>query len=244
MFWSQFLNALRVRLSGSSRPNRRSPAKRQSRVSAVGGVEGLELRTLLSVNAVFDNTTHELHVTSTKGESIKLDVDKSGHLRINGKDPFSHRHKHGSHNSVTPDQIQSIVVDGGSGNNKIDLSAVSVRKFSSVQHVTINGGDGHDSITGSQFDDTINGDAGNDDLDGGDGNDTLNGGIGDDNLTGGAGMDDLNGEDGNDSMHGDVNDTEDGGGGSDTEDHGGDDHGGDSGSEHHSAIHRDLRSRK
>lgn len=236
MFWNQFLNALRVRLTDSSRP---AHAKRQARLNTVGGIEGLELRTLLSVNAVFDNTTHELHITSTKGESIKLDVDKRGHLRLNGKDPFSHGHKHGSHHSVTPDQIQSIVVDGGSGNNKIDLSAVSARKFSSVQHVTINGGAGHDSITGSQFDDTINGDAGDDDINGGDGDDSLNGGTGDDVLVGGTGTDDMHGDDGNDSMHGDLNDTEDGGSGSNTEDHGGD-----SGSEHHSSTPDESRSRK
>lgn len=234
MFLTQFLRALRIRLSDSSRPIRRSPSKRQVPLDTVGGIEGLELRTLLSVNAVFDNTTHELHVTSTKGESIKVEVDKSGHLRINGKDLLSHRHKHGTHESVSPDQIQSIVVDGGKGNNKIDLSAVSSLNFSSVQHVTINGGEGHDSIIGSQLDDTINGDAGDDDLSGGEGDDTLNGGTGDDSLTGGSGTDDIHGDDGDDSMHGDVNDTEDGGGGSNTEDHGG--HGG---SEHHSS-HRTL----
>jgi Ca2+-binding RTX toxin-like protein len=202
MFWNQFLNALRVRLSGSLRP---AQAKRQARLNTVGGIEGLELRTLLSVNAVFD---------------------KSGHLRLNGKDPFSHGHKHGSRDSVTPDQIQSIVVDGGSGNNKIDLSAVSARKFSSVQHVTINGGAGHDSITGSQLDDTINGDAGDDDINGADGDDSLNGGTGDDVLAGGTGTDDIHGDDGNDSLHGDVNETED------------------SGSEHHSSTHSESRSRK
>ena len=183
MLWNQFLNALRARLHRSSKLYRSSSAKRQHRTNTVGGIEGLELRTLLSVNAVFDNTSHELHITSTKGEAIKLDVDKDGHLRINGKDFQGHGHKHGKADVFTPDQIQSIVVDGGSGNNKIDLSAVSARNFSNVQEVTINGGGGNDRITGSQFDDHIDGGSGNDDIKGSAGDDSLDGSDGDDSGT-------------------------------------------------------------
>jgi hypothetical protein len=210
-----WLFALQSYLQNSSKEFRCSPAKRQPRPNAVGGLESLELRTLLSVNSVFDASTHELHVSSNKGDSIKLDVNKSGELTINGKALHSHGHKHGGSAEFTPDQIHSIVVDGGSGNNKIDLSAVSTQKFASLQSVTINGGGGNDSITGSQLDDTINGGSGNDSLNGGvgddtlsgdDGNDTISGGTGDDDISGGSGNDTEDGGDGDDSLHGDAGD--------------------------------------
>lgn len=215
MLWKNWLTAFQSYLQNSSNPFRRSPAKRQPRSHAVGGLEGLELRTLLSVNTVFDASTHELHVSSTKGDSIKLDVDSRGELTVNGKALHSHGHKHGRSADFTPDQIQSIVVDGGSGKNKIDLSAVSTQKFASLQSVTINGGGGDDSITGSQLDDTINGGSGNDTINGGvgddtlrgdDGNDSIFGGIGDDDVSGGTGNDTEDGGDGNDLLHGDGGD--------------------------------------
>jgi Ca2+-binding RTX toxin-like protein len=208
MFWKNWLKALRVRLPQSGVSLRGSSAKRKSRLPAVGGAEGLELRTLLSVNAVFDASTHELHVSSTKSDAMTLGVDKHGDVTVNGKTLHDHNHKHGKDGGFASSQIESIVIDGGSGNNKIDLRSVSAQKFSAVKSVTINGGGGNDSITGSQFDDTINGGSGNDQINGGDGNDLINGESGDDNISGGTGDDSLTG--------GDGNDTEDGGDGNDS----------------------------
>lgn len=264
MLWKNLLNAVRERLQKTSSLLGRPSLRRQRRVSKVQSIEGLELRTLLSVNAVFDNTTHELHVTSTSGDHIKLDVDKGGHLTINGivfqpdaqaqtqSNGDSHGRRRGRDPGFTPRQVKSIVIDGDSGDNTIDLSEVKGRSFKNVQQVTINGGDGDDSITGSQFDDSISGGNGNDvihgglgddDLhgadgddslhgekghdkeDGGDGDDSLHGGSGNDDLVGGTGSDDLHGDDGHDSMHVDDDDIEDGGHGHDSDDHGVDDHG-------------------
>jgi uncharacterized repeat protein (TIGR01451 family) len=98
--------------------------------------------------------------------------------------------------------VTSIVVWGGSGDNIIDLSAVTSASFSALRTVTISGGDGNDTIRGSQFDDKILAGGGNDFVDGGPGDDAINGGAGNDTLVGDDGNDDLCGGDGNDILIG------------------------------------------
>jgi Ca2+-binding RTX toxin-like protein len=73
-------------------------------------------------------------------------------------------------------------LQGGSGNDTIQLANAGGSSF---------GGDGNDVITGG---------AGTDDLSGGDGNDTLNGGDGNDSLFGSRGSDTVNGGGGDDEM--------------------------------------------
>ncbi len=67
----------------SSQLFRQPPVKRKQRV-AERSIEILELRTLLSVQAVIDPSTHELQVTARHGESITLGTNKHGDLTVNG----------------------------------------------------------------------------------------------------------------------------------------------------------------
>jgi Ca2+-binding RTX toxin-like protein len=85
--------------------------------------------------------------------------------------------------------IDSLVINGGAGNDVIDASAVPAGQLSLI----LNGGDGNDTITGSAGNDTVIGGRGNDVANMGAGNDTFvwNPGDGSDTVDGGAGNDTL-----------------------------------------------------
>jgi hypothetical protein len=102
-----------------------------------------------------------------------------------------------SFGTVTPASVQSIVVNGGSGNNAIDLGSVSSASFTSAGGVavTVNALGGNDSVTGSAFADTMNG---------GDGADSILGGLGNDRVIAGAGNDLIDGGSGDNQMFGDA----------------------------------------
>lgn len=74
--------------------------------------------------------------------------------------------------------LRTINIQGGAGNNLIDLSALNRTSFPSLTGVTVSGNNGDDSIIGSALVDVLSGDGGNDTLTGGDGADVLSGGVG------------------------------------------------------------------
>ncbi len=143
---------------------------------------------------------------------------------------------------ASPLGLESITVNGGSGNDRIQVQGYrdeiattltvngddgndSVLVASSGSTVNLNGGDGNDRLDGGQGADNIDGGAGNDILQGrggndvlrgGDGNDRLNGHGGNDTMSGGSGRDRINGHSGQDVLRGDDgNDVLAGGGGND-----------------------------
>jgi Ca2+-binding RTX toxin-like protein len=83
----------------------------------------------------------------------------------------------------------SLVINGGAGNDTINASALQVGQV----NLTINGGDGNDTITGSAGNDTVVGGRGSDVASLGAGDDTFvwNPGDGSDAVDGGAGNDTL-----------------------------------------------------
>jgi Ca2+-binding RTX toxin-like protein len=85
--------------------------------------------------------------------------------------------------------LDSLVVNGGSGNDSINASALHAGQV----NLTINGGDGNDTIAGSDGNDIVNGGRGNDVATMGGGDDTFvwNPGDGSDTVDGGAGNDKL-----------------------------------------------------
>jgi Ca2+-binding RTX toxin-like protein len=111
---------------------------------------------------------------------------------------------HISVNSIDQLFQGQIVLDGGSGNDVLDTSKLSLgtKLIGGSGNDTLTGGSGNDYLDGGDGDDLINGNAGNDLLLGGAGNDTINGGAGDDTISGDAGNDTLNGGDGNDTISG------------------------------------------
>ena len=126
--------------------------------------------------------------------------------------------------SMLATSVQSIIVIGSSGNNRIDFSAVTRTDFPNLRGSTlsgeagndliigtdgsdiINAGSGNDTVLGGPGRDSISGAAGTDSLLGGDDFDTIRGGTGNDTIDGGLGNDALNGQDDNDSLIGGDND--------------------------------------
>ena len=137
-----------------------------------------------------------LHVDLFGDNDVKITCE-DGYVKADGmwpNDPAG--------NKVPCADIKGIVVNGGEGDNKIDLGDVGPENFPNVENVEINGGAGNDKIIGSGFDDTIDGGAGNDSINGGAGNDEIDGGSGEDELDGGAGNDWINGGTGEDWIYG------------------------------------------
>ena len=116
-------------------------------------------------------------------------------------------------------RLNTITVNGGSGNDKVDIS-----QLTSDHRVVFTSNGGNDSIVGTvrsqdiiDMDDIVLGGAGNDLLNGGLGVDSVLGRAGNDTLLGGAGNDRLYGEAGSDKMEaGTGNDYAYGGAGNDT----------------------------
>jgi Ca2+-binding RTX toxin-like protein len=94
--------------------------------------------------------------------------------------------------------LRHVLVDGGSGNDVIDATAV----MSSLTVLDLRGGSGNDTLIGGAGNDLLDGGSGNDLLLGGAGNDRLRGGSGNDILLGGLGNDVLTGDDGDDILLG------------------------------------------
>jgi Ca2+-binding RTX toxin-like protein len=99
----------------------------------------------------------DLVVTSNAGDPIEItsvEVNNVQQVKINGDNPGT-----GAAASAT---IDSIVVTGDSGANRIDLSDVNATDFPTLTSVTVDGRGGNDDITGSKLADTLNGGDGND----------------------------------------------------------------------------------
>ncbi|QRM57315.1 VCBS domain-containing protein [Sinorhizobium sp. BG8] len=112
--------------------------------------------------------------------------------------------------SLAGTSIQAITIEGGDGDDHVLAANVGATPM------TVNAGSGNDEIRTGAGNDTVYGGEGDDVIDGGAGDDTLEGGIGNDTIFGGKGNDILRGGDGNDTLDGgDGNDRIDGGNGDD-----------------------------
>lgn len=118
-----------------------------------------------------------LTVDSDADDAITIDC-QAGNVKINNADPGT--------GPETCAAITAIVVNGGPGDNTVDLSGVAVADFTALISTTVSGGAGVDTITGSEVADTLVGDQGNDVKSGGPGIDTLiwNNGDGSDIMDG------------------------------------------------------------
>lgn len=145
--------------------------------------ETLEPRVLMSLLATVD-AGGVLTVRSSDDDAIVIFAE-SGNLKVNGADPSS--------GPIAAGAITGIRIEGGPGNNNVNLAGVTPAGFTALEdeRVTINGGVGDDTIIGSDFADLI---------DGGFGDDSILAGLGDDQITGGDGDDTLHGSGGIDKI--------------------------------------------
>jgi Ca2+-binding RTX toxin-like protein len=96
-------------------------------------------------------------------------------------------------NDVTLNQVETLVLDGGGGND-------TITGFTADEYLL--GGEGDDTLVGNTGIDVLLGDAGNDDLQGGFHADALDGGPGNDTLQGGDDSDLLENSPGDDVLDG------------------------------------------
>lgn len=140
--------------------------------------ERLEQRQLMSAAPSTMVIDQVLHVQgSASGDVILVDVTSAG-ITINGV------------NAASAEGIKAIRIDGGNGNDRIELSK-SLTLPSSLY-----GGNGNDSLIGGSGSDHLYGGAGNNVLAGGGGDDVL--------VTIGGGKDNLAGDGGQDSFWADF----------------------------------------
>ena len=166
--------------------------------------ERLEDRTLLAASSLWIASSGLLSVTATSGESITVTKNSLAEVEVEIDGVLDT-----SLPVIPAATVQQIQIQGGDGDNAIDLSDVGQALFSYTDlggdgvQIVVNGGDGHDTITGSlDLDDTLEGGDGDDILNAGLGDKSLDGGGGDDTLSGGTGDDYLDGDDGLDTRLG------------------------------------------
>lgn len=132
-------------------------------------VETLECRIVPTLTTTFEDGT--LTVTATASDSITVTED-DGIVFVNGDDT----------DAVPAEDVVSLIIQGGTGANRIDLSGVTDPNededsdFTALVEVMIVGGSGNDTIVGSGFGDVIV-------WNNGDGSDMIDGGAGQDQLT-------------------------------------------------------------
>ncbi|MEE3285118.1 MAG: hypothetical protein VX311_11105, partial [Planctomycetota bacterium] len=117
------------------------------------GSERLEDRTLLSVSALFIDHTGDLTINSDDDDTIVVreDPNRPGQAQVLAARPGQLLTPVTSLGTLDADSIRKITIQGGPGNNLVDLSAVTAQVFSfggGVQ-ITADGRDGHDTLTGS-----------------------------------------------------------------------------------------------
>lgn len=93
------------------------------------------------------NGTGRLTVTTTAGESCIVTAE-SGFVKVNGSDPDS--------GPLLSADLLTFTFNGDSGNNFIDLSAITASNFPSFTQATVNAFGGDDNLACSEFSNTIN----------------------------------------------------------------------------------------
>lgn len=189
---SPWLEGLQKRLVRS-----RAAQLRRRRPRSTGRkAEYLEVRTLLTVVAIFDEGA--LQVLGDAGESIEVreSTSTSGIVEVLADGALLQ-----SLPPLATSSVTSLEIITGAANDVIDLSGVAAAAFSSLATITVDSGHGDDQITASADIGTsvLAGD-GADTILGGDGADTLRGEDGNDVLNAGAGADEVYGGDGDDSI--------------------------------------------
>jgi len=193
--------------------NRCGGRSRRSLAGNSNPPEILECRTLLSavgagiyINS-FDFQSGTISVTLFDDTNASIGVDGNGKLLINGtvaRGDVAITMGLGTEGDLDASAIKSLIVNGGDGDNCVDLSGVTVDDFPNLTEVRVSGGNGDDEIIGSEFAEVLNGNQGDDTISGANGHDVLLGGGGDDSLSGGNGHDTLRGHSGQDAIFGEI----------------------------------------
>ena len=188
------------RLSGNIRLRLR---RSKSNALWTTGSEPLEMRIVPAIT--FDVTSGLLEITFDTPSTLKFeDLTTSLQITVNDQNQTIGE-------SIDPQSLRGLIVNGSSGNDFIDLTNLTQYHFRQFLADTCYGNGGNDTVFSAEGPDFIDGGDGDDSLFGFDGNDILSGGMGNDrvfggsdndSLLGGAGADFLNGDDGDDYLLG------------------------------------------
>lgn len=212
---NHWLSSVCLRLQSSRRRHGRRIEHRSLLISR--RVENLEDRSLLTVQAAVVGT--ELFISSNGADNIAVQSTSTIPALVQVLQNGTPLQTLGS---IPAASLTRIEIDGGDGDNTIDLRGITSSVFNPAIVLIVDGGNGNDTIFGSNnIASSLSGGDGADTITGGSLNDTLRGGNGNDLLSGGNGNDSLLGQDGLDSLvAGAGNDTVDGGASADTIDGG------------------------
>lgn len=120
----------------------------------------------------FNPETGELTLVATGSSSVSVKTSRTNmEVRVNGI-------VDSSVSGIAAKLVRSVIIEGGDGPNRIDLTGLKKSAFSrsAVASILIKGGDGNDTILGSELNETILGESGNDTIDGRQGADFIDGG--------------------------------------------------------------------
>ena len=184
---------LPVTASGAARSRKRKMAA--AGLAMALGTVLLPGTAVANVTATFSNGT--LTVTSdSAGDQITVSTDSEGFLQVNGDFVLD---SEGS--SIQGFRVEAININGGGGDDTINLLDVDDSRFPELGTVSVDAGDGDDFILGSGKSDSILGGEGDDFISETRGDNFIDGGPGNDQIFGdGDGTDTLLGGSGNDTL--------------------------------------------
>ena len=161
---------------------------------------GAQEPTCFGMPATIVATGDEEHVEGTSGDDVIMGSEERDLIYSLGGDDRvcagNGSEEHYDEDTGSTDELGDFV-DGGGGNDQIDLGAEDGPGFESALGMA-----GDDIILDDEGTARLMGDVGNDHLNGGRDTDYINGNDGDDNILGGEGADELTGEIGRDFMYG------------------------------------------
>jgi len=165
---------------------------RRTRIALLAGCATVAVAAPASANVTSTYSSGPdatLTATSDAADAITITCDANV-VKVNGLDPVRTPPDGKTTTGCAAPKV--IVVNGGPGANRIDLSGVTPTLFTGVvAPVQINGKDGNDAITGSAFADDVQPGNNDDTINAGPGNDTMtwNPGEASDVMNGGDGID-------------------------------------------------------
>jgi hypothetical protein len=89
-----------------------------------------------------------LTVTATAADTLTIGINATNQVTINGSIVGA---------AVSAANVSTLIVNGGTGNNRIDLSGVTAANFPRLTNIRVDGGAGNDRITGSPLGDSLTG---------------------------------------------------------------------------------------
>ncbi|MCK2126664.1 DUF4214 domain-containing protein [Thauera aromatica] len=140
----------------------------------LSGITANAVTVAVSDDATFSGKLGKAAVTIDTGKALQLstgtEVGTAASFAVNGTLNLDHSLATGSlTNTVTGDG--TILVEGGTGDQTIDLSGLTTTSFAG--HILLSGGDGADSLTANDYGTILRGGAGDDSLTGRDGTDVF-----------------------------------------------------------------------